>query len=272
MTKFQLVSDLHIDTNNLSVSDFPNIIIPSAPILVILGDTVRDPRDSLFIDLLDWVSERFERILYVSGNNEYKNVVTKKHKKTSNRKKLTIDEAEEYMVWLFDLYDNVTYLQRQSVVIGDTVFLGTTLWSYIPYKYRSFCRNRISDFYHTYTRISPLRKLTPEDTSNLYKRNTEWLKHEINKYRRSSKKICVLTHHAPLPYLHPGHGEEDWGAYAYGCNVGFLMYYVDMWCFGHIHYNINKKYDVTNCQIISNCMGYRDDNIQDYDTELVIDI
>lgn len=114
--RFQLVSDLHLEFPGC-LDKLPHIPV-NAPILCLLGD-IGYPNKANYRAYLLEQADRFEHVLVVAGNHEYYNQESVQH---ADR---LIDEicAER---------DNLHYLNKRSVRVGDVLFLGCTLWPYIP--------------------------------------------------------------------------------------------------------------------------------------------
>jgi predicted phosphodiesterase len=70
MVKFQIMSDLHIETlsNNLCIDNF---VRKSADILILAGDIGRVHKYEQLERFLKDLCPRFEIVLYVLGNHEY---------------------------------------------------------------------------------------------------------------------------------------------------------------------------------------------------------
>ncbi|ELR14992.1 Ser/Thr phosphatase family superfamily protein [Acanthamoeba castellanii str. Neff] len=116
VVRFQLVSDLHLEFPGC-LDKLPHIPA-NAPILCLLGD-IGYPNKANYRAYLLEQADRFEHVLVVAGNHEYYNQESVQH---ADR---LIDEicAER---------DNLHYLNKRSVRVGDVLFLGCTLWPYIP--------------------------------------------------------------------------------------------------------------------------------------------
>src|SRR5438309_1201678 len=110
------MSDLHLETN----PDFQPQAAPEAELLVLAGDIGSYQRHSRLHEP-DFGLARFSPkrgwpcpVLYVPGNHEYDNLdVDETHGK--------LRDACERL--------GITWLERETLVLGDTRFIGTTLWA-----------------------------------------------------------------------------------------------------------------------------------------------
>src|SRR5213595_3294241 len=114
--KLQLLSDLHIEVH-------PHLELapaPGADLLVLAGDIGSYQTGSRLLDS-DFGLARFSPrhgwpvpVLYVPGNHEYD--------------KLDFDETHTRLRDLCEQLD-ITWLEREEVVLQGVRFVGTTLWS-----------------------------------------------------------------------------------------------------------------------------------------------
>jgi hypothetical protein len=82
-------------------------------------------------------------------------------------------------------------LNKESLEIEDTVFIGCTLWSHIPIE----DKDRYEYYVNDYKRININKTdyFTVEYQNELNKEHVNWLNDELKKNK--NKKIIVLTHH-----------------------------------------------------------------------------
>ena len=69
-TMLQVCSDVHLERGDITKHDFPTIIQPCAEILALAGD-IGDPFSTIFEEFIHYCSQRFQYVLFVSGNHEY---------------------------------------------------------------------------------------------------------------------------------------------------------------------------------------------------------
>jgi hypothetical protein len=107
---FDLISDIHRET----WPSFDWEGQPTAPYCIVAGDIARDR--ALVIDTLERLSEVYQGVFYIDGNDEHK------------------DYAEELGQSYVELHElikpmsNVVYLQDNVVIINGVAILGTNGW------------------------------------------------------------------------------------------------------------------------------------------------
>ncbi len=165
-------------------------------------------------------------------------------------------------------YDNITYLNMDKFIIGNTKFIGCSLWSDVS-EIKNTVANIMNDYSNIYLEsdISICRKkyydtgkrkyiksfrseLTPDDIITLHNKMKFWLNDEINS--NENYNIIVLSHHPPSFKM--SHKIDDY-KYCYGSECENLIKYpVKYWISGHTHKSM--KIEINNIPCISNCMGY----------------
>ena len=116
---------LHIEYINQLI-DVKKLIIPTAPILVLAGDIGSLYRYDQLHNFLKEVSVMFKYVLYVPGNHEF--YMMNGYKPLPFR--ILVNRLYEMEHKISNLY----ILNKSSVVIEETCFIGATLWSKIPDK------------------------------------------------------------------------------------------------------------------------------------------
>lgn len=118
--RIQYASDLHLDklfSGEASEINYKNLIDPSGDILILAGDICHCCSMEKYRKFFDYVSENFSYVLYTPGNHEFYN---------DNNK--TISESESDMKKFFSLYTNIVYLNNNSVIINNYLFIGSCFW------------------------------------------------------------------------------------------------------------------------------------------------
>ena len=112
---------------------------------------------------MDYVSDNFNKIFFISGNHEY-----------WNNKGITINEMDNIIEDKFMNYSNVYYLNNKMIKYKNYEIIGSTLWSN-PYNnlYNSI------DFMNIYYQQNQL--LTPKTMRKLYNNDKKWLTEMIKK-------------------------------------------------------------------------------------------
>ena len=236
--KLQYVSDIHLEHRSLIPRIEP---VSDQAYLALCGD-IGNPFLANYEEFLSIHSQLYKRILVIAGNHEYFH-----H---------TIPETHNQIHTLIKKYENVTYLNQESIIIGRTKFLGCTLWSDT-----SIIRDEAQSFMNDYKKIF-LQKdqlLKPAHTTELHHQMKEWLRQELN----HNGDIIILTHHPAtfgmLPML-------DKYSPCYGSESDELIRKpVKYWISGHTHACLTYMVDDVTC--VSNCMGYPGRESLDFQTD-----
>jgi hypothetical protein len=241
--KIQYASDIHLEVMELdgdlaSDEDFQMIIEPDAPVLVLAGDilTTKTRCASLF---LDWVSRKFEHVFWIMGNHEYYSNV-----------QIPMKEILAYYRSMCP--QNVHILDNETYELDDVLFIGSTLWSYIPEEDRPEVHQYLNDYRMIYN--STHYKITPVETSFWHVNNVKFLQETLN--QNPNKKCVIITHHCPINQgtSHPQfEGKVTNQAYASNITLENTEN-LKLWICGHTHHNFmiqRKNYLVT-----SNQFGY----------------
>ena len=96
--KIQLCSDIHLEYGDLSSSDFPRIIEPCAPILILAGD-IGNPFEDIYKDFVRYCASLFETVLLLCGNHEYYG--------------LNMDKVNHQINVVIDQFPNVVFLNNK---------------------------------------------------------------------------------------------------------------------------------------------------------------
>lgn len=237
--KVQIISDIHLDYNELS--DFDYFIIPSADILLILGD-ISSLHINIYDKFLDFCSNNWKYIIFISGNHEY-------YTPSSNPK--TFKEIDLHINEITKKYTNIYYLNRDYVEIEGYVFLGTTLWSNVNTK-DAQDMNDYNLCYYNQENNGRRYKLNTSNVRKEYKDNVAWLKNKVKDFK--DKKIIILTHH--VPFLYNYHDDKNPNtAYCSDLIKDFTEYKnINYWFCGHSHEKI--EYRLEHIKVISNPLGY----------------
>ena len=121
MTKFQIVSDLHIEYRTTEVPDPLTLITPSADVLILAGDIGSFYQYDQLKTFLVNLCPHFKVVIYVPGNHEYYTVQGHKPQKMNN--------LLQNFIRMEKSIDNLYILNRSSAQIEDVCIVGCTLWS-----------------------------------------------------------------------------------------------------------------------------------------------
>lgn len=167
---------------------------------------------------------------------------------------------------------NVHVLDRDEVIIGNTRFLGATMWtdwagdgSIDPPVAMEHARNGMSDYRQI--RVSPaFSRLRPSDTRKWHAAARAWLTEALAKPHHGP--TVVITHHAPTL---KGTAERDAFLGAYASDLESLMGpAVDAWIFGHTHFAFDERINGT--RVVSNPRGYPGEWVKKFAPGITIDV
>jgi ankyrin repeat protein/predicted phosphohydrolase len=214
--EIQFISDLHVEKWGLAQVE------PTASILIVGGD-IAPVVNPLYEEQIAYFSNYWDQVLVILGNHEYFG--------------LSIEETIITCREMFAKYPNVTLLQKDYIEIQDRIFVGCTLWS--DFKNSRQYYNEIRPIMKDFTLI---RKFSPADWQALFIDQRDWLARTLKSLKWSRKQIVVITHHAPL-YSETSHPfyRDHIATRAFGTNMKEVFPDVDIWLFGHTHYNVDKQ-------------------------------
>lgn len=229
LPSMQLASDIHLERMDGPV--FERIIVPSADILCLVGD-IGSPMLPSFSAFLKWCSERFVLVLFVCGNHEYYNNVG-----------ITVNEIDDLVEATCSRFHNVRFLNNKSIVVdGKYIFLGTTLWSFVPEEHRQSIKALSNDYKYIYKHRGVL--IDVDDSCNEFLKNKAWLEKEIHAARTLPTPLVpiVLTHFTPSFHRtsHPRH-DGSISKYAFSTQLSCPKGIIRLWCAGHTHYNFHHS-------------------------------
>ena len=259
--KIKLVSDLHLEFSDVDITNDENcdVLILSGDILVAqdLHDHPQDSANPLvplgrrqesaqrFRDFLQRVSLEFPHVIYVAGNHEFY------HGKFVASLKDLRDECAKY--------PNIYFMEDETRVIDDVVFVGATLWTDMnrgdPHTLYTVA-NIMNDYRiirhdgHGYTRLRPAH------TAGRHRISLEYIKTALE--QNVDKKCVVVTHMAPsfqsISEQYRAEGTTN-GAYASDLSEFILDHrQIKLWTHGHVH-SVND-YMIGTTRVVSNPRGY----------------
>ena len=235
--KVQYASDLHLEFYDNSVFIARNPFRVVGDVLVLAGDTLPLKEFDSYKRhrFFDWCADNFKQTFLVPGNHEYYR-----------------DDISKYpAAWRLPLRDNVAMYENGNVVVDDTEFILSTLWSHIPMNKWLTLKAGMSDF----SLIKNGRKPFTATTYNeLHERDLEFLKMAVSKSKARHK--VVVTHHVPSRLLvAPEFVRSNLGC---GFTVDLTDYIadsgIDLWVYGHSHRSIETVIGRT--RMASNQVGY----------------
>lgn len=223
---FQLASDLHLETRggiHAPPSAYP---APHSPLLVLAGD-VYPAAAPEYKEVIRRVAEPFQLVLYVPGNHEFYGCP------------VPMDAAEARMREQCNSLSNVVYFNQASVRLGDTQFLGATMWTNPTHHTWAAGAQDISDYRFICGKKGAA--LTPRDTCAIHTRHCEWLAHALRRAKRDrlAKRAVVITHHAPSMALSEQTVSRQPSLFPFYFSTDLTQFlqdpFITAWCFGHTH-------------------------------------
>jgi Icc-related predicted phosphoesterase len=108
----------------------------------------------------------------------------------------------------------------------------------------------------------------PEDALRLHNEADDWIKSELG---RSTKEI-VVTHHAPTHFsISPVYRGDLMSPAFFNDREEFILERQPLiWINGHTHFNIDMM--IGNTRVISNQRGYKNEGVQGFNPNLVIEV
>lgn len=270
--KFRVMSDLHFDINlNHFPMDFDRTDNDTYTLIAgdICGDIfkTKEHLEEIFKD---------DKLVFVEGNH----IVYSKDD-------ITITDRIEYLKKTFQSNPNYTFLENDFIEIPDTdiIIVGATFWTnwklngdseeYISKRIALRMMNdyRFGKMWDETKYNIKTRFMTPDDTQRFNNKSFEYIQSIIN--NNPSKKVVILTHHAPSPsslnYWKYGDNSLN-PAYASDYSKFILDNpNIKLWVHGHVHEN--KDYMIGQCRVVCNPLGYTvyDEN-PSFDKNLIIKI
>ena len=245
--KIQVLSDLHIEFENLALED------NDADVVVLAGDIHLKDKG------VTWALENIKDkpVLYVLGNHEFYGKAYPKHLEAVKQK------AEG---------THVHVLEKTSCTIDGVNFLGCTLWTDFalfgdPRIAGSHCQEIMTDFKKI--RVSPkFSKLRSIDVATIHRQSLQSLKEAL--MRNEGETNVVITHHGPSRASLPEALREEMSSAAYVSELDAMVKECrpDLWIHGHVHHSSN--YQIGGCSVICNPRGYPQERNPEFDVNLMI--
>lgn len=172
---------------------------------------------------------------------------------------------------------NIHVLENETVEIGDTKFIGATLWTdYLLYgeAFRWACVHTANSTMNDHRKIrvaaDGYRKFSTKHAAKAHEESRQYIAAVLSEERKGPR--VVVTHHAPSikSVDHDRFGGDLLNA-AYASNLEQLVDKADLWVHGHMHHR--SDYRVGNGRVVCNPRGYAYRMEQTaFDPSLVIDV
>ena len=263
-TPIQYASDLHLEFFR-SPPDFTSIVKPAAPYLVLAGD-IGQPGDSVFHQFLDYVAANWRAVILIAGNHEfYTNQPAHKWNARWNTKPpRTMFETQELLKAACVPYPNLYFLHADSPVAffpdDNLVFLGLTLWSWIPDELLHVAAASMNDYscipVLATTATEERRPLDPRTSREIHRHERAVLEAQIAEWSSRGAEMVVVTHHMPsFGLIAPQYTSNPLNVcFASDCEPLLRSGVVRAWIYGHSHAARCQRIGTTPCAI--NARGY----------------
>ena len=267
--KIQIVSDLHLEFCDINIKNENG-----ADVLILSGDIMiaqdlhdhhasdfnpysagafadlgrKQQRVKTFRDFLSRCSFQFPHTVYVAGNHEFYN----------GKFFAGVDYLREECA----KFNNIYFLERDTKIIDDVVFVGGTLWTDLN-RHDPLTMHAIRDMMNDYRIIRndhrEYAKLSPQDTALRHKLTLEYFKLILSEHK--DKKCVVVGHHSPSKLsVHPRYSNDHLMNGGYHSDLSeFILDHpqVKLWTHGHTHEPFD--YMIGGTRIICNPRGYESD-------------
>lgn len=237
--KLQIYSDLHLEF----YKSFPKIE-RKCDYLVLAGD-IGKLSDVNYKEFIQYCSENWKHTIVVLGNHEFYNC------------KNTYSKLLQKYNYYFSLFDNVTLLEKEKILLEDYEIIGLTMWSYISETYKDLinCPKKIKQ----YILKNEKKRLVPigyNGINILFEESKQWLLKNYN----PNKKTIIITHH-PITqknvcqdiYKHQSLERTS----VFSTNIELNPNNTCICISGHTHFS--HDFVDNNIRYISNQMGYVDE-------------
>lgn len=270
--KILVVSDLHLEFKDLVLDN------PGVDVLVLAGDIMtvepwyarsqkddysswmgkRAERYQIFKDFLDRVTSTFPHVVWVAGNHEFYGF----------RWYQTLEVA----TWISQGYNNLYFLERNSVKIDGVEFVGATLWTSMnkadPIVMYT-CGAGMNDYRAIVNDRDGFRGLRPSDTVYRHRDSVNYMSTAVE----GLSKVVVVTHHAPTPMSVHQRYVGDTMNYAYHSDLSEWILdrpQVKLWLHGHTH----DPYDymVGSTRVVCNPRGYHHYEDTGWDPSKILEV
>lgn len=263
--RIQIVSDLHLEFADVFIKNENN-----ADVLVLSGDImvaskVHRPESEYgirFRDFLKRCSFQFPHVIYVAGNHEFYD---------SGRFFEGIDQLRAACA----IHDNIYFLERDTKVINNIVFVGGTLWTDMN-KFDPLTMHAIQDMMNDYRAIRNDKNgfipVKPADTVDRHKKTRDYINFVAKENK--DKTIVVVGHHSPsYQSIHPMYANDHLMNGAYHSDLTKIMLdnpNIKLWTHGHTHFPFD--YQIENCRVVCNPRGYDGYEDTGWDPNKIVEI
>jgi predicted phosphodiesterase len=262
--KIALCSDLHLEFSDINIQNTENadVLILSGDIMVaqdlhkhpavhpmdptnIPNLTYMQSRAHRFRDFLRRCSFEFPHVIYIAGNHEFYHGYWEK--------------SLQYLRDECGVFSNIYFLEKETKVIDDVTFIGSTLWTDCN-KMNPLTMNYLEGAMNDYRLIlNDTRSYSKLRTINSINRHIESVTYIRYKLAENKdNKVVVVGHHAPTHQsIHPMYVRDREMNGGYASDLSELILdnpQIVLWTHGHMHHPVD--YMVGPTRIVCNPRGY----------------
>lgn len=261
--KIKLVSDLHLEFSDISIQNENqyDVLILSGDILI-AEDLYNHPeinyshlelqvlehgqaRAQRFRDFLKRCSFQFPHVIYIAGNHEFY------HGKWLKTLQVLREECAKF--------PNIYFLERDTKVIDDVVFIGATLWTDMnrgdPLTLHA-TKSLLNDFRLIRNDEKGFTSLKPMDTAIRHRDTLEYFREVLR--NNENKKCVIVGHHTPSwQSCHERYRGDSLMNACYHSELSeFILDHpqIKLWTHGHTHHPFD--YMIGDTRIVCNPRGY----------------
>ena len=232
----QYCSDLHLEMaeNRKALTRKP--ITPTGDILILAGDIMPFAIQETCDDFIDFASDHFSAVYWLPGNHEY----------------YGSDIAEKPNPLFEKVRDNFFLVNNQSITIGKTRLVFSTLWGQIsPYREMDIQR-RVSDF--SAIRENG-RRFMPHSFSFFHRQSLAFLETALQPEK--VEQTIVVTHHVPTLMNYPAFYKNSplQEVFVVELYAFIQRSQADYWIYGHHHVN-TPEFTIGKTRMVTNQLGY----------------
>jgi DNA repair exonuclease SbcCD nuclease subunit len=222
-----------------------------------------------FRDFLKRCAFQFPHVIYVAGNHEFYH----------GRWKASLQHLRDECA----KFPNVYFLERDTKIIDDVVFVGGTLWTDMN-KHDPLTLHAVRDMMMDYRMIKNDEKgftnLKPADTVLRHRETLQYIKLIVDENK--DRKCVVVGHHTPsFQSCHEQYRCEYLMNGAYHSDLSEVILdrpQIKLWTHGHTHHAFD--YVIGDTRVVCNPRGYQSVNADGtdwgedtgFDPKLVIEV
>jgi predicted phosphodiesterase len=285
--KLQICSDLHLEFSDVNIvnNNKADVLILSGDIMISqdlhdhppyvntadqraiaagTGLGKRQQSAQRYRDFLKRCSFQFKHVIYVAGNHEFYNG--------------KFWAGIEYLRHECAQFSNVYFLEQDTKIIDDVVFIGGTLWTDMN-KGDPLTQHAVTDMMNDFRVIRNDRKeytkLRPRDVIERHVQTKQYFQHVLNNHR--DKQCVIVGHHGPtFRSVHEQYKNEYLMNGAYHSDLSDFILdnsQIRLWTMGHTHHS--HWYYVGTTLVVCNPRGYHTDGHGEHtgwDPDFVIDL